>query len=412
MPRFASRVVTPSRLMLLFVGDRANSPVGSSLLEVRGFVLGRGFRVWVTARAFSGARPSCVSSRAVVIKASSRKQIDALVADLTAGEGVRREAAVARLTVIGARAVERVVALVESKAPPAARIAGLRALEAIGEPRALGSALRSIDDPDVGVASAAIATARAFLRSPRGNTAVDRLTAAALDRARDAGVRTAAIQALATLEPSTLEPLWRTLVHDPDPDVRAIAHGRAAPPPTAAADALAALTRAADTGVLDDPAALRDRLARAGGELALPLVHRLIERLREQEASEPAAARRAQWAHARAAAHLTLAHRGSRLAVYDLRESLEAADAALPVEFLTALALVGDASCLEPIAAAYGRKDDDWWQQHLADAFRAIVARERITRRQAVVKKIEKRWPTALGDLWAGAAGRPGGSGR
>ena len=104
---------------------------------------------------------------------------------------------------------------------------------------------------------------------------------------------------------------------------------------------------------------------------------------------------------ARAAAHVALASRGSRLALYDLRESLESADAPLPVEFLAALSLVGDASCLEAIAAAYarpaasGRGRDDWWRQHLADAFRAIVAREAITRRHAVMKKIEKRWPDA-----------------
>ena len=97
---------------------------------------------------------------------------------------------------------------------------------------------------------------------------------------------------------------------------------------------------------------------------------------------------------ARAAAHVALAHRGSRLAVYDLRESLESADAPLPVEFLAALTLVGDRSCLEPIAAAYAhaRGGHAWWRQHLADAFRAIAARERITRRNAVMKKIEKRW--------------------
>ena len=106
---------------------------------------------------------------------------------------------------------------------------------------------------------------------------------------------------------------------------------------------------------------------------------------------------------ARAAAHVALANRGSRLAVYDLRESLESADAPLPVEFLAALSSVGDRSCLEPIAAAYTRARDgqEWWRAHLADSFRAIVARERITRRNAVIKKIEKRWKETAEELLA-----------
>ncbi len=102
---------------------------------------------------------------------------------------------------------------------------------------------------------------------------------------------------------------------------------------------------------------------------------------------------------ARAAAHFALAQGGSRLALYDLRETIETAKQPLAVEFLAAVTEIGDATCLEPIAAAHakaaagGRTRDDWWPRHLAEAFRAIAARERMTRRHAVVKKIEKRWP-------------------
>ena len=83
---------------------------------------------------------------------------------------------------------------------------------------------------------------------------------------------------------------------------------------------------------------------------------------------------------ARESAHLALATRGSRLALYDLRESLETADARLPVELLAALSAVGDAACLAAIAAAHGRSRDAWWRAHLAEACHAIM-------------KIEKRWP-------------------
>jgi len=95
-------------------------------------------------------------------------------------------------------------------------------------------------------------------------------------------------------------------------------------------------------------------------------------------------------------AHLALAKRGSRIALYDLREWLETARQPLPVESLAALSLIGDASCLEPIAKAYARSRDEWWRQHLTDAFRTIIERERITKRKAVMKKIEKKWPEAF----------------
>ena len=108
--------------------------------------------------------------------------------------------------------------------------------------------------------------------------------------------------------------------------------------------------------------------------------------MREREGAEPAAARD-QWRLARAAAHVALGHRGSRLALYDLRESLEAAKAPLPVEFLAALSLVGDASCLEAIAAAHAQGEGRLVAPHLADAFYAIVAREKLTRRHAAMRR-------------------------
>ncbi|MGH9139797.1 MAG: hypothetical protein ACRD2I_01500, partial [Vicinamibacterales bacterium] len=119
---------------------------------------------------------------------------------------------------------------------------------------------------------------------------------------------------------------------------------------------------------------------------------------------------RDQWRLARAAAHVTLAQRGSRLALYDLRDSLEAARGPLPVEFLAAITLIGDASCLEAIAAAHARArpKDAWWRRHLAEAFQTIVKRDQLTRRHAAMKKIEKRWPGALDGLWAGRAGGAG----
>ena len=105
----------------------------------------------------------------------------------------------------------------------------------------------------------------------------------------------------------------------------------------------------------------------------------------------------------RGALHQALATRGSRLALYDLRDSLTSSER-LPVAFLAALEDVGDASCLESLAAAYdvsSSGSDPWWRDHLATAFRAIVHREGLTRRHAVVKRAMARWPQAAADLMA-----------
>ena len=106
------------------------------------------------------------------IRASSSRQIASLVADLGAANAATREAAIARLTVMGPRAVEPLVALAVSAAPSEARAAALRTLEAIGDPRALTPALDLLADPaaDPDLGAAAVAVARVFL-SGRGGAA-------------------------------------------------------------------------------------------------------------------------------------------------------------------------------------------------------------------------------------------------
>ena len=110
---------------------------------------------------------------------------------------------------------------------------------------------------------------------------------------------------------------------------------------------------------------------------------------------------REEWRALRGAVHQALAARNSRLALYDLRDSLLTADR-LPVAFLAAMEEIGDATCLDTIAAAYdesSRSGDTWWREHLASAFRAIVQREGLTRRHASLKRVLARWPDATADL-------------
>ena len=187
---------------------------------------------------------------------------------------------------------------------------------------------------------------------------VDRLTEVALNRTRSEPIRLAAIGALSALESSTLQPLREALKDDASENIRGLAQ-RTRSLAVEPGDFESCLRQAVERRLPDDPVALRHAIARASETLSLPLLHQLVERIREREAGETSAVR-AEWMTARAAAHFALASRGSRLGLYDIRETLETATEPLPVEFLNALTVVGDVSCLEPIAAAFDRGGGRW----------------------------------------------------
>jgi hypothetical protein len=351
----------------------------------------------------------------VAIHLSASKQIGKLVADLSSDRAATRDAAVARLTVIGQRAGEPLAALIANRSAPAtARSAALRIFEAIDDPRGLDAALSALDDPSADVAQAAVAALRPHLRGRRGAKAVDGLTRTALDQTRALDLREAAVRQLLGLEKSALRPLLKALRGDPSSRIAALAAPDANTQATGEqgrSDKLVA--QAADGQLPRDADLLRRAIMEAGGRASLPVLHRVVERIRDREQSAAAMERRT-WTAARAAAHVVLARRGSRVALYDLRESIETAREPLPVAFLAALDVIGDVSCLEPIVAAYvvatKRPDDqDWWRDHLVQAFRAIVRRERLTRRHSGVKRLFTRWPKAIEELWeSGQAGRSG----
>ncbi|HUK33679.1 MAG TPA: hypothetical protein VLV86_07205, partial [Vicinamibacterales bacterium] len=281
---------------------------------------------------------------------------------------------------------------VEHAATPAAtRLAALRALEAIDDRRAIDVATSALDDGDRSVSVAAAAVLQRFLAGKQGVEVTDLLTAKALDRGAPDAVRLAALVALEDVGRSALEPLWTALADDSSRSVRAhVAQSRRG--------RLGDLERGESlTLVDDDPERLRRHLS-ARSSATLPELQQLIDRIHAREDAE-SGARRDAWTRARGAAHVALARRGSRLALYDLRESLEHTTAALPVEFMAALSLAGDATCLKSIAAAYAHAaaaEHEWWRGHLADAFHAIVKREKLTGRHAVMRKIQKRWPAIL----------------
>ena len=253
-------------------------------------------------------------------------------------------------------------------------------------------------------AVAAVGVLRAFLTSPQPSVARDALdgvVALALDTARPSAARVAALEALRVLPADVREAVRKNLADDPDTEVRA----RAAPPASARppGDA-AAWTDAVEGRLPASPGSLKQLLTARRGAARLTELQHLVDHLRAREQRETDAGRREEWRAVRGAVHQALAARNSRLALYDLRDSLLEPDR-LPVAFLAALEEIGDATCLETLAAAYeasSRSGDAWWREHVATAFRAIMHREGLTRRHAAVKRAMARWPDAAADLMGG----------
>lgn len=335
----------------------------------------------------------------MVIKASAATEVSALVDALAHGDDIHREAAVARLAVIGSRAIDRLIRAYADAGDRSVKVAILRVFEAVGDRRTLPIARAAIrDGGDLAIAAAAIL--RSLLTSEHAAAAadaLDALVAAALDASNDRRLRLAAIEALQDVPGDARARVAAALASDPAQDMR-----RAAKTITADAEAAEALWRDALEGRLPDAAAdLREVISAKAGTAPLNGLRKLVEAVREREARAGAAA----WRAVRGSLHQALALRGSRVALYDLRESLEAAADPLPPSFLAALHVVGDESCLEPLAARWsavsGATPADARQRHqLAETFKAITRREKITRRHTVIKRVAARHPDAA-PLWS-----------
>ena len=327
----------------------------------------------------------------MVIKASASAEIRLLVDALAGDDEVRREAAIARLSIIGSRAVDRLTAAYKGSTARDTRVAILRALESIGDDRTVKLACAALaDGGDLSVAATAVL--RGLLDSTHQATAseaLDALVTVALDSRAPHRLRLAAFEALQEMPVDVRERVAAALRDDPDPALKAAAID--APRDTAAAEAL--WQDALEGRLPDRPGDLREALQTRAATAPLTTLQVLIDRIHQREGSLPAASERAAWATVRGALHQALALRGSRLVVYDLRESIAEAREPLPTSFLAALHVIGDESCLEPLAAAHARTADPRWKMQVREAFDAIMRRERLTARHGVVKKILARWP-------------------
>ena len=329
----------------------------------------------------------------MAIRASAAAEIRVLVNALGADDDVRREAAIARLGVIGARAVDRLIDAYATHVERRTRVAVLRALENIADARSTPLARQALaEGGDIAVAAAAVLGT--VLSSPHAATAaaaLDALVAASLDVSNDRRVRLAAFEALQDM-PADVRTRVRAAL-DAEPT-----RGLGDAPSTLDADAARAdaIWSDAVAGRLPDtPDDLRDVFGSRVAVAPLNTLRRLIDAIRNRESEDAGMSNR--WRAVRGGLHQALALRGSRIALYDLRETIEAGRGPLPASFLTAFHLIGDASCLEPLANAWGAAEQtpagERWRQQVAAAIAAIAERGRITRRHAVMKRIAAKWP-------------------
>jgi hypothetical protein len=292
-------------------------------------------------------------------------ELERLIADLGRAEATRRDAAVARLRVMGVRVLPHLAGLIESRTPSGTRAAALAVVEGFDDARVIGLARTALQELDTDVALAAIGVLRGWLTREDGTQALEAITAAALDKRRDGTVRLAALDALSELPPELVAPIRE----------RAPVDGGERP-------------------AVDDPATLGGWLAEHGATAPFSALHAAVAGAREREQTDTLGRRRDEWTRMRGVAHLALAHRGSRVALYDLREAFDVARQPLPADFLAAAARVGDESCLEPMARAWaGAKSEPWWRSRLMEAAADIVSRLRLTGRNATLKRVRAKWP-------------------
>jgi len=289
--------------------------------------------------------------------------VDRLIADLESPDPIRRDASVARLRVIGPRAFPRLAKFIDSPGGSSARALAISALEGLEDPKAVEIAVAALGATDIEIVAAALNVLRSWVPRETGTRLLEVITAIAVDHARDARVRVAALDALSDLPADLLAPIREQ-----------------APPPEAGGPAL------------DNPVAARDWVETHGGRATLATLHDAIKSFRDAEDRAETSGERSEWLRARGVAHHILANRGSRLALYDARETLMTAKDPLPPGFVAAMASLGDASCLEPLARAWSATRDAGWRAQLSEAAQRIVTRSKLGGRSAVVKGIRAHW--------------------
>jgi hypothetical protein len=251
-------------------------------------------------------------------------------------------------------------------------VAALKAFEGREDARARHIAAGACRDTEPDVAITAIGVLRGSVAGEPGTEALEALAGVAVDSARDVVVRQSALDALSELPIDIVRPLLQglpeSLLAGVEPSSSLLA-------------------------TIEDPLSMSAWI-NEHRDAPLSSLHEAVTQIRRRESDELPPQVREAWTAARGAAHAALAARGSRVALYDLRESFDSIPRSLPLDFLTAMAAIGDVSCLEPLAKAWSAApNDDWWRERLQDTATAVMKREALTARQAAVKRVRAKYP-------------------
>jgi hypothetical protein len=137
---------------------------------------------------------------------------------------------------------------------------------------------------------------------------------------------------------------------------------------------------------------LAETLAHFRSPASIPILHRALERL--GRGGDPAVA------EAKARIHLALATLGSRIALYDLRDMLEARPPRAALTLIQAASEIGDAS-LVPALAALATTEPDLYEP-CASAFATIARRERLRRAHKALARVRAAHQPTLARFWDG----------
>lgn len=329
-----------------------------------------------------------------------RPNLTKLIDDLSSADAARRESAAARLTIAGQAAVQPLRALVATdEAAADARVAALRTLAGIGGAHAAAAdaAVATLAGPVDALALEGIDVLRTMLDEREdetaATTALEHLTRIALSAAAPVERRRAAIDALSGLPEPLLRPILEAVASDADPALAARGRATRRQQGATLADVLA------DGQLPDPPAAMSALIDAAGSTVPVTDLRRVIELVRAREQREAEAGhddRRAAWRLIRGQVHRALGDRDSQVALYDLRETLEEAEAPVTVDFLAAAMKVGDENCLDGLAAQWvAAGTDRWLRDQLELAVRSIVNRKALTRADPVFVRLLGRLPAA-----------------
>jgi HEAT repeat protein len=359
----------------------------------------------------------------IVPSRSARTQ--ELLRRLGSSGAAERDSAVAGLTLLGTRVLLPLDAFLRT-ASPAARLAAVEVLERVEDPAAVPAILRLARDPDERVALRALEAAGerpgsrsievlgALLCAP-GPIAVRQGAARALARLEAKGLvggleplaerlldereaprlRCVILDGLLTRQPPlaarTLQPLLKRLASSSEPELAVRARstdGEAIE--ERLADALAS------SGLSDEAAARTTAALARRGAVAIPPLLKALDRLGPLGRQADVACLRA-----RGRLHEALAALDTRVALFDLRESIGVHPRAAMTSLLRAASRIGDASVVRALARAAA--EDTTLVDACAATLAAIAARERLRRTSAALKSVRPEHRAALELLWDGA---------